>query len=140
MEKTNIMAEILIFGDDFEPSYISDKLGIAPTDFYIKGENLKYANKQRDHTCWTWNTGYEISLDIEEQILQIVKIFSPKIDILDKLKSDLSLEYKVGVVINVENGESPAIFLSMRTLQFLNAIKSEFDCDLYVSSFIEETL
>ena len=134
LKKTNIMAELLIYGDDFEIGYITNELNITPTNFHKKGDKIRKTDRKHELTCWSWSTGYNESLSVNDQMSKVIDTFINKKDNLINLKSQFNLEYKIDVVINIENGEAPSIYLTYDTIQFLDAIKSEFDCDLYIYS------
>lgn len=51
---------------------------------------------------------------------------------LKDLRALYNLSYKIGIVINVENKETPAMYLDSETIDFAHEIGAEFDFDLYV--------
>ncbi|SHL04119.1 protein of unknown function [Desulforamulus aeronauticus DSM 10349] len=57
MDKTNIMVEFCILGDDFNPEEVTSKLLIEPREQYLKGSRST-RNIERKETCWSISTGY----------------------------------------------------------------------------------
>lgn len=134
MDNTNIMAELRILGDDFDVDEITNKLNIQPSEYWKRGDNIKRINKLRKYTCWIISTGYEESLDINIQLQKIMKKLEGKVDILKTLKDRYDLDYRLDLVINVEDNQSPEIFLNSDVISFANEIKAEFDFDLHIIS------
>ena len=132
LKRTNVMAEFSIIGDTFSLETITNELGILPSITRVKGDKIRNTDMVHNETCWEWNTGYEESLEVDNQISQIIGKFECKLDRLDALKVRFDLEYKLSVVINVQNDEKPAIYLSRETVKFISRIESDFDCDLYI--------
>ena len=125
------MAEFSIIGDIFPLETVTDELGISPNATYMKGERIRNTEMMQKETCWVWSTGYEESVDIDTQVSQVVDKFEKSLDRLDSLKQQFNLEYRLSVVINIQNDEKPAIYLSRETIKFISRIESDFDCDLY---------
>lgn len=134
MNKTNILVEFNIIGDDYDIGLISEQLDIKPTEYYKKGDKIGNKEIKRKETCWTISSGYEISLDINNQLEKILSLIKPKRNILNKLREQFQLDYKFIIVIRVEGNQSPAIYLEQEVIEFANDIKADFDFDLYILS------
>jgi len=132
LDETNIMVEFNIVGDYFEIDLISEKLMIEPAEYYNKGDKVGDKDKKRKETCWSINTGYEASLDINNQLEKIVSLIEPKRNELKKVKELYQLDYHFCIVIRVENNQSPAIYLEKEAIEFANDIGADFDFDLYI--------
>ena len=134
MKNTNVKVEFRVIGDDFEPEMITKKLAINPNYVWKVGDTINNKNFKRKYSCWSISTGYEESLDINEQLNKILlKIFDKK-DVLKEIKELLAVEYRLDIIINIEGNEKPAIYLESETIEFANDIKAEFDFDLYINS------
>jgi hypothetical protein len=131
---TNVMVKLSIYGDDFHPQDITDKIGIQPTEYWKKGDNVPGKLITRKNTCWRLSTGYQESLDINEQISHIMELFQGKSSGINELISSYNLEIMISVVINIENNQKPAMYFNRQTIEFINLIKAEVDIDLYVYS------
>ena len=126
------MAEFFIRGDNFSPSMITKKLAITPTRTYNKGDILKYNKKGAIETVWEISTGYEESFDINNQLTKIINLIKEKKDILKKIKNRFHVDFGFNVVIEIRNGETPAVHWNKDIIGFANEIGAEFDCDLYI--------
>ena len=134
MDSTNVLVEFCIFGEDFEKEIITEGLGIGPSDFYKKGDVAGKKQFKRKGTCWSISTGYEESLDINDQLAKILNLIKPKTNILINLMEQYALECKFIIVIGIENNQSPAVYLDREVIEFANEIKAEFDFDMYIYS------
>jgi len=134
LKRTNIMVEFRVTGDNFEPSIVTSNLAITPSEHWINGEAINGRDISRTYTCWTLSTGYLESLDISEPLDILLQKLSGKRDKLLMLKKLLNINYKFEVVINIEEGQTPAIYLKSHAIEFAHSIRAEFDFDLYVYS------
>lgn len=132
MENTNIKVEFRILGDDFPPEIITEKLSIKPNEVWIKGDKIKNKDFHRKYSCWILSTGYEESLDINNQLKKIYNIIKIKKNKLRQLKKTYELDYQFDIIINIEKKEKPAIYLDLDIIKFANDIEAEFDFDLYI--------
>ena len=132
-EETNIMVEFCAFGDNFNPSVITDRLKLIPKCTWKKGDRIEDHNHFRKENCWTFGTGYENSLDVMEQLKIILDVLYPCKKKLLELKDELSVEYSLEVVINIEQAQTPALYFEKDIIEFCNDIGIIFiDVDLYV--------
>lgn len=128
------MVEFSIYGENFDIKEVSDKLGMTPDESWIKGDRINNQNITRKETCWSINTGYQESLDINVQLDEIISKIGSKREILVQIQKKLLVECKFDIVIKIENNQSPAIYLERDKIAFANIIQAEFDFDLYVFS------
>jgi hypothetical protein len=127
------MVDFSIIGDEFDPNLITEKLGLEPTEQYIKGEKND-RNFKKQETCWSISTGYNETLYVSELIDEIISKFCGKEEILIQLKQTLNLSFKFFIVIRIENNIKPAIYLDKKIVKFANILEAEFDFDLYIMS------
>ncbi|MCU4988765.1 DUF4279 domain-containing protein [Bacillus cereus] len=128
-------------GDIFPVEAITDALSIEPTRTYKKGDVVAKRDNPnlvstkiiyRKETDWTLSTGYQESYDINNQLHVILKSLEGKTEQLKHLKKKYSLEFLFMVVIQVENNESPAMYLQKDILDFASSIQAEIHFDLYM--------
>lgn len=133
-----------MFGDEFPIAYVTQSLGVEPTESYNKGNFIERSHKQniifkkthfRKETAWELGTGYQESYDLKEQMDQILEPLKNKADIINQLKTMYKLESKIFIVIIMENGETPGLYLDNQQIEFANSIKAEFDIDLYANPY-----
>jgi hypothetical protein len=87
---------------------------------------------KREHRTFIISTGYEQSLDINEQLEKVIIRISPKTNVLKEIKAMYSLDFLFAIVVNVENNEKPSMYFNSKFIEFANDIKSEFYIDLYI--------
>jgi len=134
MDKTTVMIEFSIYGEEFKPNYITEQLGIMPSETYLKGEIIRNGRAERKETAWTISTGYEVSIDINEQLEKIMLLLEGKIDKLVELKDSLCLNMLFMIVVKIENNEVPAMYFKKRFIDFASRIGAEVGFDTYIYS------
>ncbi|HDR7896750.1 DUF4279 domain-containing protein [Bacillus pacificus] len=135
------MAYFSITGDIFPVEAITNALSIEPTRTYKKGDVVARRDNPnlvstktlyRKETNWTLSTGYQESYDINNQLHVILKSLEEKTEPLKQLKKKYDLEFLFMVVIQIENNESPAMYLQKDILDFASSIQAEIHFDLYI--------
>ncbi len=137
MDKTQVMVEFRILGDEFEPEIFTSALLINPTSSWKKGENYINQNNmivKKKFSCWTISSGREESLDIGEQLYKVINKLIGKESILVNLKEQYDIDYTIDVIVEIEDSLSPAVYLESKAIKFANDIGATFDFDLYVYS------
>jgi len=138
-ESTFIMGEFSFYGEDFDPADITAELGIQPSRVRLKGE--KYWTDERiipPKTSWHLETGYQESLDIDTQLLQLTKVLVPKKDEIIKVQKQYSLYSIFCFVIWIIDGRTPALYLEREFLDFANDIGATNDFDTYSIPYLED--
>lgn len=133
MDYTKVMAEFNILGDSFPVEDITLKLSIIPTESYNKGDLSKYNNIKKE-TCWCISTGYEESMDINDQLSKIIGEIRDKKDILIQLKNQYNLEFQLMIVLNIIDNDKPAIYLDKDIIHFVSDIDASIQFDYYIYS------
>ncbi|MGN4487288.1 DUF4279 domain-containing protein [Bacillus cereus group sp. MYBK36-2] len=135
------MAYFNVTGDIFPVEAITEALSIEPTKTYKKGDVIERRdnsnlvstkNLYRKETDWTLSTGYQQSYDINNQLYVILKSLEGKTEQLKQLKNKYDLQFLFMVVIQVENNESPAMYLQKDIIDFASSIQAEIHFDLYI--------
>lgn len=129
---TKVKAEFIVTGLGLIPEHVTGALKINPTGKHRAGEIIGNTSKVRKDNCWYLCTQYEHSYDVNEQLTKILDRIKDKTKVLKDLRELYNLSYKIGIVINVENKETPAMYLDSETIDFAHEIGAEFDFDLYV--------
>ena len=143
MDKTNVKAYFSVKADDFSIEDFTNVLGIKPTRTYKKGEVIKSKSNPnvattgthyRLHTSWELGTDYEESYDINKQLSFVLGQLEGKEEELNQLKKKYDLTYRFVLVIQIENNETPAMYLDSIFIHFADSIGAEVDFDLYIYS------
>ncbi len=135
MDKTQVMVEFRIIGDDFNPEVFTSALSVEPTKSWNKGD--EYINQSnllsiKKNSSWGISSGRRDSLDMGKQIYEVLDKLIGKEKILVNLKSKYNIDYTIDIVIEVENGQTPAVYLESKAIKFANDIGATFDFDMYV--------
>ena len=131
MDKTTVMAEFIIYGEHFPIEDVSKRLALEPTGYHVKGEKIR-EKVERIETFWFINTDYEESVDINDQLNQLIELLKEKENELLTMQSEFAVEYKFCIVIRVEKNEKPAMYLTQEVIAFISSIKAWVDFDLYI--------
>ena len=141
MEQTQVMVYFSRFADEFPLEMVTKHLGIEPTDSFKNGDIIKkispIENYVRSYTCWKLSTGYQESLDVSEQMDMIIAQIGNKSAIINNLKKQFGLECRFTIVIIMNNGFTPGLYLDQSMIAFVNSINADFDIDLYANSYDE---
>jgi hypothetical protein len=144
MVKTQIKLELKLYSDFFEPNEFTKLIGIQPTDFWYKGDEIPiHTGKEiiwegtkkptRKSTCWEYATDYIETYDISDLSEPLLNMFEPYTDIIAKFVKENNLDVWLGVVAEWNINEStPAVGANKRLIQFLSKIGGQIDIDLYV--------
>nr|WP_170295525.1 DUF4279 domain-containing protein [Chengkuizengella sediminis] len=132
------MAYFSLFGDSFPLEKATKKLGITPTKTYKKGDRIRDLSITRKVTCWDLSTDYQESFDVNEQLDQIIKQIQEKDSIINEIRKTYSVECKFTIVIIIEEGYTPALYLNNEVIKFASSIDAEFDIDLYANPYIDD--
>jgi len=137
LDKTQVMVFFSLFGDDFSIDDVTEKLGVTPTEAYKKGDLIPSRStiRYRKETCWNLGTGYQESLDVNNQLQQIIDKLQNKALIINEIKEAHTLECKFSIVVTLEEGYTPALYLDKDIIKFAANIEAEFDVDLYANPY-----
>jgi len=138
------MACFSIFGEEFPVNEVTQLLNLEPTESYNKGDVIDRGNNDnlisstvhyRKETAWVLSSGYQQSYDVKEQLGQILELLKDKAVIINQLKNKYRLDCLFSIVIKIENGHTPGLYLDNEQIGFANSIKAEFDIDLYANPY-----
>jgi predicted DNA-binding protein YlxM (UPF0122 family) len=131
------MVYFSLFGDDFPIDEITEKLKVTPTEIYKKGDLIPNRStiRYRKESSWDLGTGYQDSLDVNEQLQQIVDKLQNKSSTINEINEAYSLECIFYIVIIIEKGNTPALYMDKEIINFASSIEAEFDVDLYANPY-----
>ncbi|OWF75791.1 hypothetical protein B4903_18990 [Yersinia frederiksenii] len=134
MDKTTVKAEFFICGDIFDPNEITALLQIEPMEVHLKGIINGTRKRPSTETSWSICTEKEESYDVDEQTRKLLSLLKCKIDVLEEIKEKYDVTFIFSLLIEVENGEKPAMYWSAETNRFLGRVGGESSIDLYIYS------
>ncbi|KFF63651.1 DUF4279 domain-containing protein [Pectobacterium brasiliense] len=134
MDKTKVKAEFSICGDVFDPGEITKLLGVEPAEVNIKGIISGTRKRPSVETSWSICTEKEESYDVNEQTKKLLFLLKDKTDVLDEIKERYDVTFILSLLVEIENGEKPAIYWTAETNRFLGKIGAESSVDLYIYS------
>jgi hypothetical protein len=137
LDKTKVMVYISLYGDEFPLEDITEKLEVTPTETYKKCDLIPNRSTAcyRKETSWDLGTGYQVSLNVNNQLQQIINKLQNKSSIINEIKETYSVECKFLIVVKIEQGNTPALFLDKDIIKFAASIEAEFDIDLYANPY-----
>ncbi|MGF6949787.1 putative DNA-binding protein YlxM (UPF0122 family) [Neobacillus sp. B4I6] len=137
MNKTQVMVYFSLYGDEFSIDEVTEKLEVTPTKTYKKGDLIPNRSTvcYRKETSWDLGTGYQVSLDVNNQLQQIIDKLQNKSSIINEIKEAYSVECKFFIVVIIQEGNAPALYLDKDIIKFAASIEAEFDVDLYANPY-----
>jgi membrane-associated HD superfamily phosphohydrolase len=137
LNKTQVIVYFSLYGDDFPIAEVTEKLKVTPTETYKKGDLITNRStvRYRKETSWDLGTGYQDSLDVNNQLQQIVGKLKNMPSTINEIKESYSLECKFFIVIKIEKGNAPALYIDKEIIKFASSIEAEFDVDLYANPY-----
>lgn len=159
--KTKIDVGFAYIGNGFSVESITSALDILPTKAWDKGEKINYEDiltkdiskdtkrkfmeiqnahtdsfdMHRKSTKWEVSVGQTYSLDINEQFKKLIRILDSKVNKILEVNEKFNMTPQISIVIEVVNGETPAIFFDSQTVNFVSKIKGSIDIDLYYMQY-----
>lgn len=128
------MAYFSLFGDRFNIDEVTAKLKVTPTRTAQKGDVINEKHRIKE-TSWTLGTEYEESLDVNEQLKKVWSLLRDKVNEINSIQTEHRLKSKFFVVIIIEEGLTPALYLDADFIKFAGLIHAEIDVDLYANPY-----
>jgi len=134
MDKTKVRAEFSICGDQFDLNKVTEKLGINPSETRVTGVIPEGKKRPSIETSWSISTDKEDSYDVDVQTKKVLLLITEKVEELCEIKEKMNVSFILSLIVEVENGEKPALHFTSDTISFLGKIGAETDIDLYIYS------
>ena len=117
----------------FDTEKITYELDIEPTSVMIKKEPFPKS------TAWKYQIDAGNEIDLEKYLKELIDIFEPKAESINRLKNKYDLTTRIQFVIDIDiNPESstPYFGLNKKAIDFLAKTGTEVDFDLYKADTI----
>lgn len=130
MNETQVKVYFSLFGDDFPINEVTRRLEITPTECYKEGDSISAnSSLHRKETSWDYGTDYQNSLDVNEQLQQVMNPLRDKCSNIYELQAEFGLASKIYIVIRMVNEQAPALYLEKDILTFALNIGAEIEVD-----------
>ena len=122
--------ELIIVSDEFSPSSITKELEVAPTRFFLKGDQTMSKTSgsliTKPHNLWAFklSTTYLREETIGHHISHLKSTFLKKIDLLRKYKENPNYEVSLWIWIETDNA-GIGLDMNSEDLAFINCISNE---------------
>lgn len=113
MNKITVSVSVSIYGDDFDLNKVIKRFKVLSTETRIKGVIPKRSQRESVQTSWTKSTG-QYSLDINNQLDQIITSLQPEKETLLKISDDFQVNFVFTILINIKNNDKPAIYFKTK--------------------------
>lgn len=121
-----------ITGDNLKFDVLTERLALQPTRVRKKEEWPKpsiLAGIAED--TWEYRTDKEECQAISAQFDKLRGLLSDKIDAINEMKRQYSLEITITVIVETKVKYMPVMFLSKENINFLSQINAELGFDMY---------
>lgn len=117
---------------NFDPNYITAKLGIEPFDTKKMGSPRKNGHGQYPFSEWTCCKQCEPASDAEEQCRKIVRELHHLIPELQAIKKEYNVDYSIIIVPHIYNKESPILCFDSEIIEFCYHTGTEIGVDMSI--------
>ncbi|MVM36371.1 DUF4279 domain-containing protein [Spirosoma sp. HMF4905] len=132
MNQTSIRVYLSIFGEQFDPNALTNLVGLAPTNTGIKGQAIEGKATIYKDTFWDFSPDAMDSLLLEDITNFLVnKLKGSEITIF-QFMAEHSLVAKFTIVIEIVDGQAPALYFNRTFLSCIESLNAEVDIDTYV--------
>ncbi|KIL51116.1 DUF4279 domain-containing protein [Jeotgalibacillus campisalis] len=126
--------------EDFSLEEITARLGISPTLTYKKGDLIHHMEGSspsfQRSTRWHYGTEEE-SFDVKVQLDKVLSMLHGKEEVIKTVKTELNAACKIVIVIYMEEGITPGLYLDLPQINFIHSIQAEVDVDLYAHPYAD---
>lgn len=146
IEHTKVMTYFVIVADYFPIEYVTEMLGILPTSYYIKGDEIFRPNNpnvmstrklHRKETSCRIGTDYIETFDADEQVKEVIAPLIKKTNELLMIKEKYDCEFILRQVPIIKNGRCPALGYDNEVIDFCSKIGASIEIDLYAHPYEE---
>lgn len=129
--QSEINIEFCIKGENVNPVDITKIIGIVPSRFYSKGDQIKNKPMFRDHSLWGIETGFQLSFDINNQLKMIIDTLDSKKAVIKKIANQYNALVSFIITVNFIDEDKPAIYLTKEVISFAHEIGADIQFDYY---------
>lgn len=128
-KKSTVKADFFADSKIFEPSIVTEILGVLPDYIWDERKEKKWRSQGR---TWEYSSGTIEGTDIYDALQNVEAMFTPRIEKLLQLKEFFDdIEYSIEMVASIENYESVKIEFRPSTFEFLERINGKMAITIY---------
>jgi Domain of unknown function (DUF4279) len=133
---TETYAYFLLTGTDLNPEEITRKVGITPTQTFLKGDRIHpKGSRTRDRSGWQVRSSLEQETDIEAHVRSVLEKlktgWQPLIETIENARHEAFINC-VMYYTPEETGSGAGFHLDRSILDQIHQLGAEIDFDLYV--------
>ncbi|MDN7240845.1 DUF4279 domain-containing protein [Planococcus sp. N028] len=142
LAESEVKVSFRLHGEEFPTNEVSEILELTPTETYQIGDVItdQKSNEPGFHkeTIWEIGTAYEKSLDVKMQLDKTMDPLYSKVQDINKLREKYGIKCLIMIVLIIEKGETPAMYLEKKQIDFASQIEAEFHWDLYANPYVSD--
>ena len=128
MTRDNEQYAYLTVVGEFDPETISVRLGLEPSEAWVKGSRNERTHLERKFSRWSLNSRLDHSASLENHVKDVLEQSLPK---AEKIR-ELGNEYEVGVqLVGHFYNDYPGFGLDCDVISGLARLNVGIDCDFY---------
>ncbi len=138
---TKIKLIFIVFGSSFEPEDLTKLIGVSPTKFWKKGDQIKSNISLRidninlpvrNESGWEYSFGFLETLDLQDVLRGFENLFLSKAERIKEFTEKHNLDSTVNVVVEIANAQTPSLNLNKKNISLLYSLGAELDIDTYI--------
>ena len=127
---SDMMGHFTLIGADFDPDYVSKKLGIKPSQVRLKGELLKNGNVF-NHTEWGIDTVIFENIDFSTLQEALYSKINCGNDVLREVSEVCKARWNILFYIGIRELQPPILHFSPEQMDFFGQINAVVGFDIY---------
>ena len=126
-----VSASLWLEGASFDPTVVTDRVGIEPTISYRVGDSASLGRTRR-RDAWGVRVGPRETLALESLIYELIERLAPHAERIRETCIDLSLEPCLSCPVELKSTLMPSIHLLPATLSWIEMLGAHLDIDVMI--------
>jgi len=128
MSKENEQYAYITVVGDFNPEAITARVGLKPSEAWIKGERNERTHRERKFSRWSLKSRLKLSASLEDHVKDVLEQALPKAEQFRQVGN----EYQVGVqLVGYFYDDYPGFAVDQDSISGLARLNVGIDCDFY---------
>jgi len=129
---SKIQVSFTLTGVGFDPNTVSSVIGINPTKTWRFGEQIQNTLLKTKHDGWSISTGKQISIDLNVQLHEILKVIKTHIPQIKKVIKDYKLNAEFACAIYIDGDNIPVLNFEKDVIKIICELDAAIDIDVYL--------